>query len=281
MAIMPYNLEKGPYLAMFEDILNRDPVRCLRSLRNLDQPVTAMLREARSDISGGPFRTTAELADHIDQHWLGLDPGSGQRGQETSHYWAYWEGDAQSIVRETLVRAIEVALGMEHGARPLRSPSQRWRISMLTACGIRWFEGWLTWQRLGDDPRAGLVSVLLLTPTHGKPVEPTLLRPLPATDGSPRRPSSRKPGRPYAVNPERAEGDFGMWAVGSLLEYRRDPDAESGKWVRSGQFPRPRLGPTYVSKGDVVVVAPPEDQGGVLPNGRPYLPEKRQARRQS
>jgi hypothetical protein len=278
MAVMPYNLEKGPYLAMFEDILNRDPVRCLRSLRNLDQPVTAMLRQAKSDIDGGPYRTTADLADHIDQHWLGIDPGTGQRDQGRSHYWAYWEGDAQAIVRETLMRAIEVALGMEHGARPPRSPAQRWHISLLTACGIRWFEAWLTWQRLGDDPGAGQVSVLLLTPSHGKPVEPTLLRPLPA-NGSSKRPSSRRPGRPYAVNPTRAEGDSGMWAVGATLEFRQDPEAASGKWVGAGHFPRPVLGPTYVSQGAVVVVAPPEDQGGVLPGGRAYFVAKRQARR--
>ena len=28
---MPYNLERGPYLAMLEDLINKDPVRCLES----------------------------------------------------------------------------------------------------------------------------------------------------------------------------------------------------------------------------------------------------------
>jgi hypothetical protein len=281
MAIMPYNLEKGPYLAMLEDLMNRDPVRCLRSLRMIDQPVTALLRELNEEIPGGPHGTTAELADHIDQHWFGLDSSPGEPSRGTSRYWSNWRGDAQSIARETLVRAIEVALDIEHGARPPRSPSRRWHISLLTSCGIRWFEGWVTWQRLGDAPEAGQVSVLILTPTHGKPVEPTLLRPLPAPEGAPQRPAFRHPGLPYSVNPRRAEGQAGMWAVGSLFEYRQDPVEPSGKWVGSGQFPRPRLGPTYVGQGDVVVVAPPEDQGGVLPGGRPYKPARRAARRPS
>jgi hypothetical protein len=37
-----------------------------------------------------------------------------------------------------------------------------------------------------------------------------------------------------------------------------------------GTFPRPHLGPTYLGEGGIVVVVPPETQGGVLPDGRPY-----------
>jgi hypothetical protein len=259
---MPYNLEHGPYLGMLEDLVNRDPVRCLLSLRDPQQPVTAILRDSPVKIDGGLHETTAQLADHIDHDWFGIRPDSdGSRG--TSRYWSYWRGDAQSIVRETMVRAIEVALGLDHREAAPDVRRRQWHISVLTACGIRWFEGWVSWRRVGPDPEGGHVLVLLLTPTHGKPAEPTLLRP---THSSPANP----PGPPYAVNPQRAEGDQGLWAIGSVLEQRIDPESASAQWLPAGQFPRPHLGPVYEGKGDVVVVAPAEVQGGVLPDGRQY-----------
>jgi hypothetical protein len=258
---MPYNLERGPYLAMLEDLINRDPWRCLDILRDLDKPVTALLREWPVPINGGPYHNTAALADHIDTDWLGIKPGDGD-GNSTSHYWYYWRGDAQGIVRETLIRAIEVALGLDHGETARDASQRRWSVSLLTACAIRWFEGWVSWRQVGSAPENGQVVVIILTPTHGRPAETTLLRPTATTP--------RHPGPPYAVNPARAEGTQGLWAVGTILERRDDPEPTSGQWLAPGQFPRPHLGPTYVGEGDVIVVAPPEDQGGVLPEGRPY-----------
>jgi hypothetical protein len=260
---MPYNLEQGPYLAMLEDLINKNPVRCLNSLRDAGQPVTDILRNPSIDIPGRnhPHQTTAALADHIDKDWFGIKPGS--QSDPTSRYWPYWEGDAQGIVRETIVRAIEIALGLDHDdAAPEELPRQ-WHVSLLTACGIRWFEGWVSWRRVGDGAGDGHVTVFLLTPSHGKPAEPSLLRP---SDSSRQTP----PGEPYQVNPTRAEGAQGLWAVGALLEYRRDPESGAAKWLPPGEFPRPHLGPTYVGMGDIVVVAPPEAQGGVLADGRPY-----------
>jgi hypothetical protein len=259
---MPYNLEQGPYLSMLEDLINRDPVHGLAILRDDTKPLTQVLRDPPVPIQRGPYKDTALLADHIDRDWLGIR-SHGEEETATARYWPYWRGDAQAIVRETLIRAIEVALGVDHGQPVSGTPRQRWHISLLTACGIRWLEGWVAWRRVGSAPESGHVTVLLLTPTHGKPAEPTLLRP---TETSPADP----PGAPYAVNPERADGDQGLWAIGSLVEERVDPEATSAQWVAGGHFPRPHLGPTYEGKGDVVVVAPSEAQGGVLPAGRPY-----------
>lgn len=259
---MPYNLERGPYLAMLEDLINKDPVRCLESLRDPDKPVTALLRDPAVGIDGGPYADTARLADHIDRDWFGIKPGA-PNDDGTSHYWSYWRGDAQGIVRETIVRAIEVALGVDHGGTVPDGHRQQWHVSLFTACGIRWFEGWVSWRRVGVEPGGGHVVVVLLTPTHGKPAEPTLLRPTALSSADP-------PGAPYAVNPVRSDGDQGLWAVGAVLERRLDPEPVSGQWLPPGRFPRPHLGPTYVGEGGIVVVAPPESQGGVLPDGRPY-----------
>jgi hypothetical protein len=246
---------------MLEDLINRDPHRCLRSLRDPAKPVTAIMRDPPIKIDGGPYANTALLADHIDRDWFGIKPdGDGTSG--TSRYWGYWRGDAQGIIRETMVRAIEVALGLEHGEDDAGTDRRHWHVSLLTACGIRWFEGWINWRRVGADPDGGHVMVLLLTPTHGKPADPTLLRPTTS--------SAHSPGPPYEVNPARAVGDQGLWAVGTALERRIDPEPTSAQWVSPGTFPRPHLGPTYVGDGDIVVVAPPEAQGGVLPDGRRY-----------
>src|ERR1700728_1979584 len=73
---MPYNLERGPYLALLEDLINRDPVRCLDSLRDPEKPVSALLREPAVRIHGGPYADTALLADHIDRDWFGITPGA-------------------------------------------------------------------------------------------------------------------------------------------------------------------------------------------------------------
>jgi hypothetical protein len=258
---MPYNLERGPYLAMVEDLVNRDPLRCLDSLRDPEKPVTALLRDFVVPIQGGPYADTSKLADHIDHDWFGIRPDSPDH-EGISRYWEYWEGDAQGIVRETLVRALEVALGLDHDEVAEGATLRRWPITILTVCAIRWFEGWVYWRRVDTEPQGGSVVVLILTPSHGKPAEATLLRP---TVSSPAR-----PGEPYAVNPRRAEGDQGLWAIGEVLERRADPEAASSQWRPVGSFPRPRLGPTYVGEGGVVVVAPAEAQGGVLPDGRSY-----------
>jgi hypothetical protein len=272
---MPYNVEKGPYLSMLEHLLNRDraqTARCLRSLRDTEKRVTDLLREFPTPIEGGRYRDTAALADHIDEDWFALAPSSS--GRETAdqgpadvhRYWYHWRGNAEGVVRETLIRAIEVALGLDHGQQvpdPGRDEAGRhWHVSLLTTCGFRWFEGWLTWQKLGDEPHSGHVTALFLTPSHGQESEPTPLRP---TDSTP-----RKPGPAYVVNPLTAVGDQGLWVTASVLERRVDPEAGSSEWRPRGRFPKPNLGPNYVGSTELVTVQPPEDQGGVLPNGRSY-----------
>ncbi len=59
MPTMPYNLERGPYLAMLEDLINRDPWRCLDTLRDPAKPVTALLRDPPVPIKSGPYHDTA------------------------------------------------------------------------------------------------------------------------------------------------------------------------------------------------------------------------------
>jgi hypothetical protein len=277
---MPYNLEKGPYLSMFEDLLNRSPeqlYRCLQFLRDPARPVTGLLHEFTADIPAGPFPTTRQLAAHIDRDWFGLPadadrpygtgeaqpPWSADR-HDTTGFWTSWYGDSHAVVRTLFIRACEISLDLAHGEEhPAGSAFRRhWPLNLFTICGIRWFEGWLNWRRLGDDPGAGLVTVLLLTPSHGKPANPRLVRHF-STD--------KRGHAPYALDPPSAQGDRGLWVVGLRDEVQVEQPPVLGRgWSSLGAIDLPRLGPTYVGSGEVVVVATPEGEGGVLPHGRDY-----------
>ena len=282
MPPMPYNLEKGPYLSMFEDLFNESPeqmYQCLQYVREPGSLITGLLYEFPATIpAGGPYRTTQELAVHINRDWFGL-PANPERPfgfdevqppydpahHSTTGFWNSWYGNSNAIVRTLYIRAFEIALGLTHDeVLPEEGPPYRrhWRMNLFTVCGIRWFEGWLNWRKLGDDPGAGIVTVILLTPSHGRAANPDLLRHF-TTD---------KPGHdPYALNPTTATGDQGLWVVGLRNELQQDAATVfATEWTGLGQISIPRLGPTYVGSGDVVVVAPPEGEGGVLPAGRNY-----------
>ncbi len=280
MPPMPYNLEKGPYLSMFEHLFNSSPqvlVQCLAYLRDEDHLVTGLLHDFEAPIPAGPYKSTKELAAHINEDWFGLrrDPHQvtgfdnlqepfDEDHHPTTGFWQYWYGDAQGVVRAALVRAIETALGLGHGDEitPDLEPPRHWRLNLFTICGIRWLEAWVNWRKLGERPHDGVVTVLLLTPSHGRPADPTLLRRL-----TPGRPGFA----PYAVDPEQAAGDQGLWVVGTQRQRHAggSPALETG-WSGLGEVSVPGLGPTYVGDGEIVVVATPEAQGGVLPDGRPY-----------
>lgn len=284
MPPMPYNLEKGPYLSMFEDLVNQSPDRmlqCLDYLRDPDHLVAGILHAFPAPIPAGQYPDTQTLAGHINSDWFGLRPNRklpegfdneqdpwDPETNRTTGFWDYWYGDSQAIVRAGLIRALETALGLDHGEEldPAALPGRRcWTVSFFTICGIRWFETWVNWRKTGEDPTDGMVTVVLLTPSHGAASQPSLLR----------RVSLEKPGGPpYAVNPPGAAGDQGLWVVGALYEeHKNPPPATDSRWSALGEFAPPALGPTYVAAGDVVVVAPPESQGGVLATGRPYQEE--------
>lgn len=278
---MPYNLEKGPYLSMFEHLFNSSPDQlkeCLAYLRDKRNLVTGLLDEMEVPIPAGPYPTTKELADHINKDWFGLRPNAAAAHRFDNHqepfdpvahpstgFWNYWYGDSQAVVRTALVRAIETALGLARDEEiPDGPPARHWRLNLFTICGIRWFEAWINWRQLGDAAHDGMVTVFLLTPSHGKLSEPSLLRHL-----APDRPGSA----PYEEDPEQAEGDQGLWVVGLYREEHTDvPPSVSDEdgWSGLGEIHCPRLGATYVGVGDVVVVSTPESEGGVLPDGRAY-----------
>jgi hypothetical protein len=156
---MPYHLEKGRALSFVENYLNEglpeQRMETLRKLRNGNVQLGAQtLTNAALDTGYRPY-TGEALIEYVKKKWF---------GQGANTYWLDYEGDVEGIVRLTLIRAMEVALGVEHGQDP-GVPPRSWPVELLWHCSQRWFEGWVTWQT--DEPNGcGHVLILLASPAH-------------------------------------------------------------------------------------------------------------------
>src|ERR1700746_3180104 len=102
---MPYSMETGPNLSLFESFFNDDRNRAafaLKMLRNPEYRFSQLLRDIPSaQINGAPAgqATSGELADYIDEHWFGLssDRTSGRSAAQTN---ASRTGARQGVVDE-------------------------------------------------------------------------------------------------------------------------------------------------------------------------------------
>ncbi len=193
-------------------------------------------------------------------------------------FWVQYFGDVEEIVRQTLVRTIEVSLGLEHGEKiPRSGPRRTLPIELFWKCPQRWFEGWVTW-RWDESHGTGQVTTLLATPGSGKPV---LQNPLDGKDAF--RPTTwttdelvRAPiGPPPSVGARSWRGaPKGMWVV-THEHHLEMPDLPDHHPTTTGSWAIPEFGPTYVGLGDVVCVQPSEADGGTTPFGREYVPPRR------
>lgn len=109
--------------------------------------------------------------------WVPRPEGPGWSEKSTTGWWARWRGDAFNIFRITLIRAIEVSLGLDiDGDVPINAfgelePARHWPIDFHWICGAPKFEGWISWRDLGDQ---GAVHVLMVTPSIGDDPGPGL-----------------------------------------------------------------------------------------------------------
>ena len=160
---MPYSLEKGPYLSVIEDYVNGGRERALTaltSLRNGDA-IDGLEAFDSQPLDAGPYSTT-QLRDHFKQDWLGYKPdGLGgwlppppfdALNSPTTGFWQAWHGDCEGVLRLTLIRALEVSLGIPHTQAAAANATQHWPIELFWRCPIPWFEGWVTW-RVRAAPR--------------------------------------------------------------------------------------------------------------------------------
>lgn len=268
---MPYSLEKGPYFEVLESYLNESEARLTDTLDRLRKgnPITSipMIESTTLDVPGYDL---AYRVRHVSEDWFGMvkdasgsyqpQPAFDPVKNPTTGFWQHWYGDAEGIFRAACIRALEVALGLEHGqAISRRSIRRHWPIYFLWKCPQPWYEGWISWEKSGSGPTDGQVTFVFATPGHGEGLRNTPLRPA----GESKVPAG------YEFEPRSCDGDLGLWVVTHAYQAPRVVPTTiptgMGAWPSAAT-----LGNSYQSSGPVVCVAPPEDEGGVLPGGRSY-----------
>ena len=96
------------------------------------------------------------------------DPVNGLPTLATG-YWSNYHGDVRAIVGETMMRAGEVALGVDRPTQPPSASappptgSRHWSVEFFWKCGQPRFEGWVTWRR-HPNGSGGQVNVIFATP---------------------------------------------------------------------------------------------------------------------
>jgi hypothetical protein len=345
---MPYHLEKGPWLSVFEDYLNGDRDRTYAYLVALRESRTSSLSGMsvslthQPALNADPDNQTVEARQaHLNRDWYGMErldgdgwltqqqaggfvqltlnqlpqqvrtrleaaapPVDGERAEverfgaevakaledhsygpsddifhswPTTGFWFQYFGDVQAILRETLIRAIEVSLGLAHvapGDEPCgEKPDRHLPIELFWKCPQRWFEGWVCW-RSDRHTGTGQVTVMLATPGHGKPV---LESPLagkgfvenpPDSTWDPAEGEREPPSNGvFSDNGGPRQAPKGMWVI-THADHAQLPATPDEGPTTSGRWSIPSFGPTYVGVGPIVTVAPSEIDGGVRPNGR-------------
>jgi len=235
---MPYHLEKGPYLTVLETQFNSDTddlmAQANRLINNDPQFETAFYDcPAISQVGPLKGKTPAEakqlLQDHIYNHWFGWTGNAPNYTKQVltascslpaypqqTGYWQGYHGDVEKIVRTTLMRAAEVALGVDHKTPPPIKPTDRrrhWPVEFFWVCGTDRFEGYVTWRSHLPSGR-GQVTVVFVTPPTKDPVfddlssQSTYPGTTVAVNAAPARPD------PFVVKPPRKNDAMqGIWLV--------------------------------------------------------------------
>lgn len=172
---MPYHLEKGPVLSVLESFCNDDRARLVQALDDLENGVPLADLGPFDDphLVGPkrpvPYQNGPQLRYHVYDHWLGRQqPGQTNLGPGPTGHWDSYTGPVEAIMRTTLIRAAQVALGIPGGKPSPATATRHWPIDFWWKCPQPWFEGWVTWRRLGLGERQGHVTVIFATPSdHG------------------------------------------------------------------------------------------------------------------
>jgi hypothetical protein len=275
---MPYTLTRGPLLTLLENALNPTsaPEQATR-----DAALIAL--RAGDPVAGIPWVTSAAVAGvaipgngldiRLEQDWFGRPEVPGRI---TTGYWVGYRGDdVEGVLREGLIRAIEVSLGIPHDGDPA-SATRSWPVDIQWKCPNPWFEVWVSWRRHPEN--RGQVNILIATPPDRVNRLTTEPRFPPRTNGVPEVPTPLD-------EPDDADDAQGMWLVTHehhtpLVQLRRVdtgtqevaevvqvnagervplPDLNGNRW----DIPIPST--VWHDTGDVVVVAPPSYAGGAAP----------------
>ena len=267
MPPMPYAMEIGPVFSLLNDYVE-EKQHMVNLLTELRDPTITSLNQTEVFSSSSAKALPNNAITHIEQDWFGYRPGTTKQdpfdpnNPGTTGWWTRWNGDAAGITRETLVRALEVALGVPHvGAGENTAPPEPtrcWRLQFIWACGAPFFQGWVSWQWDEDDPMEGFVSVTFTTPGNGHLLYAT-----------PHRPANAPAPSLGYEDPAVTVGNYGMWLIGEN-ETEARPRGER-EFTDLGVDVLPDWPEAFVhTHGGVTVVSPAEIDGGVLPAGRPW-----------
>jgi hypothetical protein len=288
---MPYTLTRGPLLTLLENVLNphdaaeeaaRDAV--LDALRH-DVPLGDLVRNFLQPTQGVAI-PQAPLDVRLEQDWIG-NGASGPPGEATG-YWVGYQGDVEGVLREGLIRTIEVSLGLARHAEPAHA-TRSWPVQVHWKCPNPYFEVWVAWREHDDTARGGQVDVVIATP----PDKANRLTTRPLFPPAPPAGEAAVPtplGDPTARPETDATATVGMWLVtherhrlglsderiavagGVRLGFETERGMTGGLvGLPEGEWLVPTPSTFWVDEGDVVVVAPPSYAGGADP-GRSNAP---------
>ncbi len=267
---MPYTLSKGPILAVLENLLNPenpDQVQRLHAglvLLREGVPLTDIGVVDSTNIKVDAS-TPEPLDDRLNEYWFGKtenektgkwdpQPPFGPRHTRTG-YWADYYGDVESVLRETLIRTIEVAIGIDAGADPAKTTRQ-WDVEVFWKCGNPWFEGWVTWRRNRRHRDEGQVTTIIATPNDTR----NTIRIHPAHPPH---------GAPALKVPKTApKADHGMWLVTQPDHRRRTSDPARA----ASKSPLLKGKESWYDEGRVTTLELTEAVGGAAPRGLTYRP---------
>lgn len=296
---MPYHLEKGVTLRLIEQHLNGkrpEMVTKLLALRKEKTPlwVRDLAPELWQKTAFQELRqmSGADVRTHIFEDWFGFKAPAAEgvptSWPETSRlpgctgHWIAYNGKVAEIVRNALIWALELALGIAHGAHPdtadASAPPRE--IELFWKCPCPWFEAWLVCRP------AGPVTVFFLTPSHygSNVAESPLAQPPSAVSGAATASSGHpvpNSGRDYEQLIDPPEGsattslahkrDYATWIV-THRNHIATPDlvTTTTSTTTTADFAEwgiPQLN-IYRGTEEVVTVAPSFTAGGVTRDGK-------------
>lgn len=281
MPAMPYMFEIGRVLSWVTEYTEspahletlfaqlNDPTKELTDIDALNSP-NPLNSRVPDPVAGGLMPP----AKHVARDWLGwknwsATPPAGPQpdfvpaNPKPTGWWIRWNGNAEGVIRETLLCATEVALNYprEKTTRPKNAKARHWRMQFLWVCGAPFLQGWVNWQEWGKGDRDGMVTVTFTTPGNGHPLY--------ATPSAPVVPPPGSPDREDYEDPAKTVGEYGLWVIG---EDRCDVLApQKPAFYVSGEGFLPPITSQFIhTSGNVIVVSPMELDGGVLQNGREW-----------
>lgn len=250
---MPYHLEKGPLLSVLDAFVNTGSderlVNALKKLR-AGAPLTSIGPFDSPNLYHPsfpfPYRQQADLVAHFNNHWLGQAPlNANTDGRQTGH-WQFYTGPVEEIVRETLIRALELVLGVRHDPNDAApQPTRHWTIDFWWKCPQPWFEGWVTWR---NTKSAGHVTVIFATPSDDGVVL--------------RNPTAEA----TSVPPDVTNATEGSWLISSKTHTQ--VLQLTAVWTPLGKLVFPSTWTT--DPGPVVTLSPKLGSGGAANGGFPY-----------